>query len=73
MKVRQRLFKSYSDQLHRSNLFELQNIEQGIMNIEGIEILIKLHNSTFLVRPACNAFGRIENNASMLISTLAIF
>ncbi len=30
--------------------FEPQNVEQGIMNIEVMEHLIKLHNSTFLVR-----------------------
>jgi hypothetical protein len=30
--------------------FEPQNFEQGIMNIEVMENLVKLHNSIFLVQ-----------------------
>jgi len=48
--------------------FEPQNFEQGIMNIEVMENLIKLHNSTFLVQPARNAFGQIGDSTSMSIS-----
>jgi hypothetical protein len=35
---------------------EPQNFEQGIMNIEVIEDLIKIYNSTFLVRYSIFAF-----------------
>jgi len=38
------------------------------MNIEVMENLIKLHNSTFLVQPARNAFGQIGDSTSMSIS-----
>jgi hypothetical protein len=48
--------------------FEPQNFEQGITNIEVMENLIKLHNSTFLVQPARNAFGQIGDSTSMFIS-----